>query len=219
MIDANLELKNWQYAATIRAFIRNRTPTTSNKGMVSPFEEMKGQKLNLLNLSLFGCKLQVHVPNTFQRKLDSKTKGFIFLGYMEEVKAGVFKHVATGQQFVLQDTIVKSMKLNSKLIVGPCLKYQSKNYIAKGSQEQPKDNRQDSETQGRMAEENSTPTPQVDELLEERKELPDMPPQQLLVRYVHELALTTQTKDEIEPFTGAEALESRHWQEAIKKQY
>lgn len=56
MIDVGLGHEYWQYAATMATFIRNRTPTTSNKGTISLFEAMWGQKPNLHNLPLFGCK-------------------------------------------------------------------------------------------------------------------------------------------------------------------
>lgn len=42
MIDASPMHEYWQYAATMAIFIRNRTPTISNKCMVSPFETMWG---------------------------------------------------------------------------------------------------------------------------------------------------------------------------------
>lgn len=91
--------------------------------MVSPFEAMWGQKPNLQDLPLFGCKLQVHVLDTLYWKLNPKTKDCIFLEYVEEVKAKIFKYVATSQRFVLQDAIVKNVRLNLKLVVEPSLGY------------------------------------------------------------------------------------------------
>lgn len=77
--------------------------------MVSSFEAISGQKPNLYNLPLFGCKLHVHISDTLQGKFDPKIKDCIFLGYAEGVKAKIFEHVATCQRFVLRDAIVKSM--------------------------------------------------------------------------------------------------------------
>jgi hypothetical protein len=105
------------------AFIRNKTPTTLNKGTMFPFKAMWGHKPNLHNLPLFTYKSQVHDPNTLRRKLDRKTKDCIFLGYAKGVEARDFKHVANGQQFVSCDAIVGSVRLNSQAIAGGSLGY------------------------------------------------------------------------------------------------
>lgn len=87
MINVGLGHEYWQYAATMATFIRNCTPTTSNKGTISPFEAMWGQKPNLHNLPLFRCKSHVHILDTLKGKLDPKTKDCIFLEYADKVKA------------------------------------------------------------------------------------------------------------------------------------
>jgi hypothetical protein len=68
----------------------------------------------------------VRVIDTLKGKLDPKTKDCIFLGYVEGVKASVFKHVATGQRFVLHDVVVESVRFNSEPIAGGSLGYQGK---------------------------------------------------------------------------------------------
>jgi transposase InsO family protein len=119
MIDVGLGHEYWQYAAIISAFIRHCTPTTLNKGTVSPFKAMWGQKPNLYDLFLFGCKSQVHIHDTLTGKLNPKTKDCIFLGYAKGVKVGVFEGMAIVQQFVSRDTVVRSVRLNSERIVHP----------------------------------------------------------------------------------------------------
>ena len=42
MIDAELEHRYWQYAATMAVYIRNRTPSTSNIGLHSPYQLLYG---------------------------------------------------------------------------------------------------------------------------------------------------------------------------------
>lgn len=96
MIDAKLNHEYWQYATTMATFIRKRTSTTLNKGAMSPFKGMWGQKANLHNSPLFGCRSQVHIFDTLREKLDPTTKDYIFLGYAKGVKARVFEHVARG---------------------------------------------------------------------------------------------------------------------------
>lgn len=95
MINVGLGHEYRQYVATMATFIRNTTPTTLNKGTMSSFEAMWGQKPNLHNLPLFGCKLQVHVLDTGRGKLDPKTKDCIFFKCAKRVKAGVEKGVNT----------------------------------------------------------------------------------------------------------------------------
>jgi hypothetical protein len=100
-----------------------------------------GQKLNLYNLPLFRCELQVHIPDTHRGKLDPKTKDCIFLGYAEGVKVGVFEHVATGQWFVLGDAVVGSVRLNSEPITRLSLTFQGKKATAEVNLERPKEDR------------------------------------------------------------------------------
>lgn len=100
---------------------------------------MWGQKSNLHNFLVFGCKPQVHIPHTFREKLDPKTKDCIFFGYMEGIKVGVFKPVAIGKRFVSHNAIAGSVRLNSKPIARSSLGYQGKRGTAKVSLEQPKE--------------------------------------------------------------------------------
>lgn len=94
--------------------------------MVSPFEAMWGQKPNLHNLCLFGCKSQVYILDTVWEKLESKTKDCIFLGYTGGEKTKVFNYMAIKKWFVLQDVMVESMRLDLELVVGSFFGYQSK---------------------------------------------------------------------------------------------
>lgn len=112
MINANLGHKYWKYTATMAPFLWNQTPTTTNQGMALSFEAMWWQKPNLSNLLLFGYKAQVHILDVFCGKLNAKMKDCIFLGYANGVKARIFEHVVWGQQFVLQDAIVRIMRFN-----------------------------------------------------------------------------------------------------------
>lgn len=66
MIDAGLPHEYWQYAAAMAAYIRNRTPTSSNKENMSPFEVLWEKKPDLCTLPLFGARAQVHVPDALR---------------------------------------------------------------------------------------------------------------------------------------------------------
>jgi hypothetical protein len=103
LIDAGLPHEYWQYAASMAAYIRNRTPTASNPNMASPFEQLWEKKPDLSKLPLFGAKAQVHVPEALRGKLDDKSQDCIFLGYAEGAKAGVFERVETKRRFISRD--------------------------------------------------------------------------------------------------------------------
>lgn len=87
---------------------------------------MWGQIPNLHNLLLFGFKSHVHILDTLRGKLDPKTKDYIFLGYTEGVKVGVFEYVATSERLVLRDVVVRSVRLNLEQIAGSSPRYEGK---------------------------------------------------------------------------------------------
>jgi hypothetical protein len=220
MIDGGLGHEYWQYAATMATFIRNRTPTTSNKGTMSPSKAMWGQKPNLHNLSLFGCSSQVHVLDTLRGKLDPKTKDCIFLGYAEGVKAGVFEHVAIGQRFVSRDAVVGSVRLNSEPIVGEPYAHQGKSASTEVSPARTEDITHETGSRSPMTEGSSTSSQDYeDDPLTGYEVMPARQPRQPPIRFMRELALTVQTEDVLKPLTVAEALGSEHWKNAMEKEY
>lgn len=115
MIDADLGYKYLQYVASMVAFIQNQTQTTSNQGMTWPFKVMWGQKPNLNNLPLFGCKAHVYILDVFCGKLDAKTKDYIFLGYAEGVKAWVFLAIDAKQDMEIKQLDVNLIFLYDNL--------------------------------------------------------------------------------------------------------
>lgn len=199
-------------------FISNRTPTTSYKGIMSPFKAMWGQKPNLHNLPLFKCKSQVHVPDTLRRKLDPKAKECIFLGYAEGVKGGVFKHVATGQRFVSHDSVVGNVRLNFEPIARGSPTHQGKDRVTKVSSVQSEDNLYETQSLSPTTKGSSTySNDYYDDLLMEYEEMPIRRPRQPPVRFIHKWALTPQVEDELEPLTVTKASRSVHWREAIER--
>lgn len=220
MIDVGLGHEYWEYATTMAAFIKNRTPTTSNKGTTSPFEAMWGQKPNLHNLPIFGCKLQVHISDTLREKLNPKTKDCIFLEYAKGVKGGVFEYVATSERFVLRETIIRSVRLNFKSIARLSPRYQGKIGTAKVSLEQLEEDRHELEFYSPITKENSTTFKEDDdEPLREWEETLARRPQQPLVWFMHEWALTMLIKIKLEPLTMAKALGLAYWREGVEKEY
>ena len=77
---ANLPLKFWGEALSTAAYLHNRSPTKALKGM-TPYEAWTGEKPKVDHIRIFGCQAFVHVPKDERKKLDSKSKKCIFMGY------------------------------------------------------------------------------------------------------------------------------------------
>lgn len=47
----------------------------------TPYNEWYEKKPDVSHLRVFGAKAFVHIPNSFRRKMDSKAKKTVFVGY------------------------------------------------------------------------------------------------------------------------------------------
>lgn len=85
LFDANLKKKFWAEAVNTAVYIINRSIASGliNK---SPEEVWTNKKPNLKHLRIFGCKAMVHVPKQIRKKLDSKSKKMVFMGYCDNTK-------------------------------------------------------------------------------------------------------------------------------------
>ena len=77
--------KFWAEAVNTAVYLKNRSPTAAIPGM-TPYEALKGEKPDVSDLKSFGCDCYVHVPKDERRKLDSKSRKCMFMGYGECVK-------------------------------------------------------------------------------------------------------------------------------------
>ena len=77
---AKLESKFWEEAIATACYIQNRIYHHS-LGFLTPFELWYGYKPHLQNLKIFGCPAFAHIPDTKRKKLDTKAKKAIFVGY------------------------------------------------------------------------------------------------------------------------------------------
>ena len=75
----------WAEAVNTATYVRNRSPTTSLKGM-TPFERLFNRKPNVSNLKVFGCVAYAHIPENMQNKLEEKSPKCVFVGYPEGTK-------------------------------------------------------------------------------------------------------------------------------------
>ena len=80
LTDSKLPQQFWAEALTTAVYLLNRSPTkTLENG--TPFEEWTGEKPRVNHMKIFGCTAYTHIPEDERKKLDSKAKKCIFLGY------------------------------------------------------------------------------------------------------------------------------------------
>ena len=82
---SKLPHKFWAEALSTAVYLRNRSPTKAVEAM-TPFEAWVGEKPNVGHLRTFGCVAYAHVAKDERKKLDSKARKCIFLGYGTETK-------------------------------------------------------------------------------------------------------------------------------------
>lgn len=80
MIGANLPTTYWADAVVCAAYLRNRCPSKVLDGK-TPMEVLLGTAADISNLRVFGCKVQALVPKEQRKKLDTKARNGIFVGY------------------------------------------------------------------------------------------------------------------------------------------
>ena len=80
LLDTNQPPKFWAEAISTATYLRNRSPTSTVKGM-TPHQAWYGAKPRVEHLRVFGCTVYVHVPKDERGKLDSKTRKCVLLGY------------------------------------------------------------------------------------------------------------------------------------------
>ena len=80
LLDVKLPKSFWAEAISTAVYLRNRSPTSTVKGM-TPHQAWFGQKPGVKHLRVFGCAAYTYIPRDERGKLDSKSKKCSFLGY------------------------------------------------------------------------------------------------------------------------------------------
>ena len=80
-----LPKKFWAEALTTAVYFRNRSPTKAVTGM-TPFEAWTGEKPSVDHLHTFGHTAYAHIAKDKRKKLDSKARKCVLLGYGNETK-------------------------------------------------------------------------------------------------------------------------------------
>ena len=75
----------WAEAVNTTVYILNRCSTKAVQGK-TPIEAYSGNKPSVAHLRVFGCECFMHIPKEDRRKLDSKSRKCIFVGYDKEAK-------------------------------------------------------------------------------------------------------------------------------------
>lgn len=82
LADSNSQKQMWAEAANTAVYLLNRSPAKKIRG-ATPEEKWIGKKVDLKHLRVFGCRAYAHIPNAKRKKLDDKSKEYIFVGYSE----------------------------------------------------------------------------------------------------------------------------------------
>ena len=104
LIDARLPHKFWAEALSTAVYLRNRSPTKAVEDK-TPYEAWSGDRPNVKHLRVFGCIAYAHVPKDERRKLDSKSRKCILLGYGAEIKGYRLYDVERGKVLHSRDVI------------------------------------------------------------------------------------------------------------------
>lgn len=85
LADAKLSHTFWAEALSTAVYLCNRSPTKAVEQM-TPYEAWTDEKPDVKHLRVFGCTTYAHVPKDERRKLDSKARKSVLLGYGTETK-------------------------------------------------------------------------------------------------------------------------------------
>ncbi|CAB0002598.1 unnamed protein product, partial [Nesidiocoris tenuis] len=83
--DSNQDLRMWAEAANTAVYLLNRSPAKKIPKS-TPEEKWSGHRVDLSHLKIFGCPAFCHIPKANRKKLDFKSKEYVFVGYSEEIK-------------------------------------------------------------------------------------------------------------------------------------
>lgn len=80
MLQMGVPKKFWSHGILTVAYVINRLPSKVLK-FKSPLEILKGRKINLSHLQVFGYVCFVHIQSLHRDKLDPRAAKYVFLGY------------------------------------------------------------------------------------------------------------------------------------------
>lgn len=102
MFQMNVPKKFWSQGVLTAAYLINRLPSRV-LNFKSPYEVLKGRKLDISHLKVFGCVCFVHIQTVHRDKLDPKAAKCIFLGYSSTQKGYKCFNPSTRKLLVSRD--------------------------------------------------------------------------------------------------------------------
>ncbi|CAL8133282.1 unnamed protein product [Prunus armeniaca] len=81
----NVPKRFWSQGVLTATYLINHLPSRV-LDFISPLEVIKGRKIDLSHLKVFGCTCFVHIQASHRDKLDPKAVKCIFLGYSSTQK-------------------------------------------------------------------------------------------------------------------------------------
>ncbi|KAK9911087.1 hypothetical protein M0R45_035010 [Rubus argutus] len=102
MFQMNVPKRFWSHGVLTATYIINRLPS-SVLAFKSPLEVLKGRKIDLSHLKVFGCICFVHVQAHQRDKLDPRAEKCIFLGYSSTQKGYKCYNTSTRKLIVSRD--------------------------------------------------------------------------------------------------------------------
>lgn len=78
----DLEKKFWAEALSVACYVRNRATCQPLTSTTTPFEVLTGEKPDVSNLAVFGCKCFYKIAELSPGKLDETVREALFIGYV-----------------------------------------------------------------------------------------------------------------------------------------
>jgi len=104
LADSKLPPSFWGLAVLTAVYLRNRLPTKTLAGHITPHEKMMKEKPDLSMLRIFGCQCFVHQPEEIRGKGAARRFEAIFIGYIEN-RLGWLVCDLNGKFFFSRDVI------------------------------------------------------------------------------------------------------------------
>ena len=92
----------WAEAVNAAAYIRNRSPTSALKQQ-TPYQVWTGKVPDVRHLRVWGCYAFMHVNDGKRKKLDVKSKLYVFVGYSDTQKGYHLFCPDTGKILISRD--------------------------------------------------------------------------------------------------------------------
>ena len=106
---SRLPPKFWAEALSTSIYLHNRSPTKAVSGM-TPQEAWTGEKPSVDHLRVFGCQSYAYIPKDERKKLDSKSKKCVLLGYGSTSKGYRLYDPAKKKVILSRDVIFNEQK-------------------------------------------------------------------------------------------------------------